>query len=99
MYFFNQNGCSCPEIYDPVCGIDGNDYSNACHADCLSVAVDCQGQCPCSPTTVASLDFIPVQVIRQYNVHVQHFGLVLAFRSSLEKLTSIKGQLRPVPKE
>ena len=30
--------CVCTEIYDPVCGFDGQSYSNPCHADCAGVS-------------------------------------------------------------
>ena len=36
---------SCLRNYDPVCGIDGNNYSNACFAQLYNVQVDYNGQC------------------------------------------------------
>lgn len=38
-------GCVCAALYMPVCGADGQTYSNACDADCAGVAVAAQGMC------------------------------------------------------
>lgn len=37
--------CSCTQTNDPVCGVDGVSYSNACEAGCYGVAVAHQGAC------------------------------------------------------
>merc|ERR1712142_787354 len=42
-----KKGCSCPDIYQPVCGTDGRKYDNQCLAKCEGVAVGCYGECPC----------------------------------------------------
>jgi len=35
----------CPELYDPVCGEDGQTYSSACHAQVLGIQVAKNGTC------------------------------------------------------
>ena len=37
--------CVCTEEWDPVCGLDGNTYSNACYAQCEYVVIAYEGEC------------------------------------------------------
>ena len=39
----NKEETACPEIYQPVCGVDGNTYANNCFAGSVQIAHD--GEC------------------------------------------------------
>ena len=40
----SQN-CECPTIYEPVCGINGQTYSNVCAAECEAIEIQFEGEC------------------------------------------------------
>lgn len=53
-HVFERRACVCPAVYNPVCGVDGQTYSNACAAGCANAAVAHTGQC-------STVVFQPVQ--------------------------------------
>lgn len=40
-----RDPCFCLEVWQPVCGGDGNTYGNACQARCAGVCVAYEGEC------------------------------------------------------
>ena len=50
-----EQGCFCTTQYDPVCGIDGRTYSNACNAGCADMPISHPGECGITGDTCGTM--------------------------------------------
>lgn len=48
--------CVCIGVFEPVCGVDGRNYVNACEAECADVRVRHEGYCEDPPDPCALID-------------------------------------------
>jgi len=45
-----STNCICPQVVIPVCGVDGNTYTNSCEAACAGVAIAFESPCNIDPS-------------------------------------------------
>ncbi len=56
-----QAACVCPEVFAPVCGINGQSYDHSCLAECVGIAVKHEGKCGIPGDTCAGKMGLPCQ--------------------------------------
>ena len=55
-----EDPCICTAVYLPVCGVDGQTYSNACVAACAGVEIAYEGECSTSQNCICPAVYSPV---------------------------------------
>jgi hypothetical protein len=50
-----EQGCFCPAVYNPVCGVNGTTYSNGCAAACANAEVKHTGECGITGDTCGTI--------------------------------------------
>jgi hypothetical protein len=87
--------CVCPDVWAPVCGIDGVTYGNACEARCAHVEIAHEG--PCEAECRCNADCSDRAVCREGRCQVStdlHGRQAVRRRLVLRALAGVHGRLR-----
>jgi hypothetical protein len=68
-YEIIDQGCFCPEYYQPVCGSDGITYANACFANCAGVSFT-EGECGSTTTCQMPADSVIANIVAQIDCSI-----------------------------
>ncbi len=68
-YEIIDQGCFCPEYYQPVCGSDGITYANACFANCAGVSFT-EGECGNTTTCQMPTDSVIANIVAQIDCSI-----------------------------
>lgn len=66
----------CPDVMDPVCGLDGEIYVNACQCNCSDVEVDPDGQCAMCEK---SLEAYQAEGLQKVNLLNEYIAVILGY--------------------
>lgn len=61
---------TCPDVMDPVCGVDGEIYSNACIAECAGMEIEPEGGCAICEKSAEDYQLEGLQKVKSLNEYI-----------------------------
>jgi hypothetical protein len=61
---------NCADVIDPVCGVDGEIYSNVCIAECSGTEIDPEGRCAVCEESLESYQAKGLQKVKSLNEYI-----------------------------